>query len=215
MKTILNNASNASNIANGFTGFFSEKTTSSSTKNDSGTAFPLSTIRSVITKENLLKPKAKEEMTLGQIPDLWAVCLDLFNTFFSHEAPYSALQFVQVLNKLQSINQDEIRRFLVNPETNHVLIQNDLLKVVLIHWKPGKISSIHGHPSGGCAFKVLQGQVEELRYTTNKSPQLLSSSTYIAGSIAYIDDQMGYHAVGNPFNSSAVSLHAYTPGSKK
>ncbi len=215
MKTLLNNTSNASNIINGFTGFNRVKVTNSSNENNSGSKFHFSTIKTAITGENLLKPKANTEMNLGQIPNLRDVCLNLFNTFFINDAPYSALQFVPILEKLQTINQDQIRRFLLNPETNHVLIQNDLIKVVLIHWKPGKISSIHGHPSGGCVFKVLQGQVEELRYTTDASPQLLSSSTYMAGSMAYIDDRMGYHAVGNPFNSPAVSLHAYTPGIKK
>ena len=153
-------------------------------------------------------------MTLGLIPDLWDVCLDLFATFFTNEAPYSALQFVPVLKAFRLIDEAQITQFINNPETNHVLMQNDLLKVVLIHWKPGKISRIHGHPDGGCVFKVLKGQLEELRYTTESSPQLLSSSTYIAGSMAYIDDKMGYHAVGNPFNSPAISLHAYTPGIK-
>ena len=26
----------------------------------------------------------------------------------------------------------------------------------------------------------------------------------------YIDDAMGYHAVGNPFNDSAITLHVYS-----
>ncbi len=185
------------------------------TKNVSVNSFSRHTLESAITRESLLTPKTNGQMALGMLPDLWDVCLDLFATFFTNEAPYSALQFVPVLKALQLIDEEQIRRFINNPETNHVLIQNDLLKVVLIHWKPGKISSIHGHPSGGCVFKVLRGQLEELRYTTDSSPELLSSSTYLAGSMAYIDDKMGYHAVGNPFNSPALSLHAYTPGIKK
>jgi predicted metal-dependent enzyme (double-stranded beta helix superfamily) len=94
-------------------------------------------------------------------------------------------------------------------------MNNDLLKVVLIHWKPGKVSNIHGHPSGGCVFKMLHGKVEELRYSTGEDQKIISSNGYRKGSIAYIDDRLGYHAVGNPFGSSAVSLHAYTPGKGK
>lgn len=30
--------------------------------------------------------------------------------------------------------------------------------------------------------------------------------------MAYIDDEMAYHAVGNPFDEPAISLHAYTSG---
>jgi predicted metal-dependent enzyme (double-stranded beta helix superfamily) len=108
-----------------------------------------------------------------------------------------------------------MQRFTNNKETNHVLIQNEWLKVVLIHWKPGKYSSIHGHPSGGCVFKVLQGTLEEKRYTTGEDPKLLATSKYEKNSIAYIDDHMAYHAVGNPSNASAISIHVYTPGIKK
>ena len=154
------------------------------------------------------------EMAEGSIPDLWPVCLDLYATFYQQNAPHSALQFIPVLQKLAAIDQAEVERFLRHPETRHVLIEHDWLKVVLIHWQPGKISSIHGHPQGGCVFKVLQGSLEELRYTTDASPKLLAVSTYQAGSMAYIDDRMGYHAVGNPFHTAAISLHVYTPGKK-
>ncbi|HYQ58073.1 MAG TPA: hypothetical protein VEP89_12090, partial [Draconibacterium sp.] len=52
-------------------------------------------------------------------------------------------------------------------------------------------------------------------YSTDEKQRILCSNGYRAGSIAYIDDRMGYHAVGNPFGSSAVSLHVYTPGTIK
>lgn len=211
MNTLQNNATITSNYQDGLSAY----NYSTGTRDYSIKHYSPNTIRSAIARESLLTPKTNEQMALGMIPDLWDVCYDLFSTFITNEAPFSALQFVQVLKEFQFIDEQQINRFLENPETNHVLIQNDLLKVVLIHWKPGKISSIHGHPSGGCVFKVLKGQLEELRYTADSSPQLLSSSAYIPGSMAYIDDNMGYHAVGNPCNFPAISLHAYTPGIKK
>ncbi len=169
-------------------------------------------LKTKFIRENLLTPKAMLQMEKRQIPDLWNVCQELVNTFFLNQPPYSALQFVSVLKKFAVTNKDEIQRFLKNPEHRHVLIENDLLKVVLIHWKPGKISNIHGHPKGGCVFKILQGKLEELRYSTDSSQKIISSCGYTAGSIAYIDDNLGYHAVGNPFGSSAISLHVYTSG---
>lgn len=210
MKALQNNTTIATNLQDGLSAY-----NYANAGDLSLSPFSQNTFKAAINRESLLNPKSNGQMALGLIPDLWDVCLDLFSTFFIREAPYSAIQFVPVLKAFQSIEEQQIQRFINNPETNHVLIQNDLLKVVLIHWKPGKISSIHGHPSGGCVFKVLKGQLEELRYTTDASPQLLSSSTLLAGSMAYIDDKMGYHAVGNPFNSPAISLHVYTPGIKK
>jgi len=164
--------------------------------------------------KELLTNKAIYQIMVGQIPDLWQVCFNLYETFQGKHTPYSAMQFVKVLQQMPSVEPVEMQRFIDNEQTNHVLIQNEWLKVVLIHWKPGKYSSIHGHPSGGCVFKVLQGTLEEKRYTTGESPKLLSTSKCEKNSMAYIDDDLAYHAVGNPSNSSAISIHVYTPGIK-
>ncbi len=91
-----------------------------------------------------------------------------------------------------------------------IVILHEFLKIVLIHWLPGKISSIHGHPKGGGIFKVISGSIEELRYTSDPIPKLLSASTFHKDAVGYIDDQLGYHAVGNPHMESAISLHVYT-----
>lgn len=164
----------------------------------------------------LLTDEAAAEMSRGTIPNLEQVCRDLYHTLLIHHTPYTALQFIPVLKKLTALHREEAEQFLKNPTTNHVLMQNDWLKVVLIHWKPGKVSSIHGHPSGGCVFKVLQGCLEEKRYSPDDSQQrLIGVSTLQSGGMAYIDDGMAYHAVGNPFGSSAISLHVYTPGGNR
>lgn len=164
--------------------------------------------------EDILTKEARVEMEFNTIPDLKKVCIDLYQTSFVEAAPSLATRFIPVLKSMEDIRPTALNIFECNQKTNHVLIENSLLKVVLIHWEPGKISSIHGHPSGGGVFKVLKGSVEELRYTSSNSPQLLASSTYQKDAIGYIDDQLGLHAVGNPFNTSAVTLHAYTRGVK-
>jgi hypothetical protein len=175
--------------------------------------FPAPSLR--VEDRNLINPSALYQMASGQLPDLWEVCYRLYHTFFEKHATYNALQFIPVLRGIRSMDPMQLERFMENPETNHVLIQNELLKVVLIHWKPGKSSNVHGHPSGGCVFKVLHGQIEEKRFTPDPKTELLAVSTYERGGMGYIDDQMAYHAVGNPFDSSAISLHVYTPGIKK
>jgi len=161
------------------------------------------------SKEGLLKPAIVFQMASGQIPDLMNVCQEMADTFNKKDAPYSALQFAQVMNRLQTLEPEQVKQFIKNPETRHVLVSNDLFELVLIHWKPGKVSDIHGHPGGGCLFKLLQGKLEEVRYTPEKSPNLLATSSLRKGSMAYIDDSIAYHQVGNPYGSSAISLHAY------
>ena len=165
--------------------------------------------------DELLTNKTLYHMAAGQIPDLWKVCMELYSTFLTNQAPFSAMQFVPILQQIKNLDTKQLNAFLNNDETNHVLIQNEWLKAVLIHWKPGKQSKIHGHPEGGCVFKVLHGKLVEDRYDSMENPKLIGSSTLEQGGMAYIDDMMAYHAVGNPFESSAVSLHVYTPGLKK
>ena len=160
----------------------------------------------------LLTAEARGQMIKREIPDLLEVCDKLQYSFENHSAPYNALQFSSILSSVKDLSAFELGNFLNNPQSNHVLIDNDLLKVVLIRWEPGKVSSIHGHPAGGGVYKVLFGSIEEMRYTTGESPQLLSVSQYHKGSMSYIDDTLGFHAVGNPFKTPAISLHAYTYG---
>lgn len=169
-------------------------------------AYPALAATSILTSE------ATAEIASDGLPDMSQLCLDLFQTFFQQNAPYSALQFVPVLKALGPLNRTDIKRILKNPETRHVLVNNPLLKVVLIHWKPGTFSGIHGHPKGGCVFKILRGSLEEKRYSPEQTQQQLGVSSLHSGSMAYIDDNMAYHAVGNPGNTSAISLHVYTSG---
>lgn len=46
--------------------------------------------------------------------------------------------------------------------------------------------------------------------TPDERQELLAVSNFNNTAMAYIDDEMAYHAVGNPFDEPAISLHAYT-----
>lgn len=212
MKDLFNTTTNRKGVQNGISSlqYFVNKTNRSHTSSHYNRRNDITGFE--VTKENLLTHNAYLQMAAGMIPDLWNICRELYSSLFENGATYSALQFVPVMQKLLAFDKDQIQRLLKNRETRHVLVENNKLTVVLIYWKPGKISNIHGHPKGGCVFKVLHGKLEELRYATDESQTLLSSNGYRAGSMTYIDDRLGYHAVGNPFGRPAISLHAYTPG---
>lgn len=122
----------------------------------------------------------------------------------------SRTRAIDFVPSLQTININSIDPFLNQQTDSRVLIDNSEIKIVLILWYPGKLTSIHGHPKGGCAFKVLHGHLKEMRYTADDDrPQLLSVSEFDTGAIAYIDDNMGYHAVENASEDYALSLHVY------
>lgn len=159
--------------------------------------------------------KAFMDMSLGRIPDFESLYHSLSAIRVYDNVPLSALQFLPALRSFTIDNINEIKNFINNPETNHVLVQNDLIKIVLIRWNPGDECNIHGHADRGCVFKVLEGKIVEKRFSADHEQKQLAQGTYEKDNIAYIDDLMGLHKVGNPFSEPAITLHMYTPGNYK
>ena len=159
--------------------------------------------------------KAFMDMSLGRIPDFESLYHSLSEIQVNEDIPLSAIQFLPALRSFTVDNEVEIKNFINNPETNHVLVQNDLIKIVLIRWNPGDECNIHGHAERGCVFKVLEGKIVEKRFSADDEQRQLAQGTYEKDNIAYIDDIMGLHCVGNPFSKPAITLHMYTPGNYK
>lgn len=160
----------------------------------------------------LLTEKSFADVATGKIPNFEKFCRNLVKAIDPAQDTFPALNFLDALGQYSLANPIEIQNLLNNPEGRHVLIDNGLLKVVLIRWKPFEESNLHGHASGGCIFKVLSGVVEESRYDANDRQKLLSKGLYYAGNTAYIDDRLGLHIVRNPTADPVISLHLYTQG---
>ncbi len=165
-------------------------------------------------KPSFLAPELQEDIRDGKFPDLEKVCNNLINTFRANNFPFKATQFLEVLNQVQ-LTPTEVKLLLNHPAKRHVLVENDLIKIVLIHWTTNACAPVHGHPEGGCAFKVLSGRLVEKRYSPDNKLTLLANSKYRKGATAYLDDSMAFHSVENPFQKPAISLHVYTPGIRR
>lgn len=159
--------------------------------------------------------EAHKKMELKRIPNFEELSRSLSEILTTTDKNISAIQFLSALRQFSLTDHEEISNFLENPEAKHVLAQNEKIKMILIRWEPGDMSNIHGHAIGGCIFKVLYGQIEEKRYSAESEERLLSENTYYTDHIAYIDDVMGLHIVGNPNPIPAITLHLYTPGNYK
>jgi len=165
-------------------------------------------IQSEPAKERI-NSEAFNQMAAGHLPDLRELCLTLDGIMQDARAPKSAQELVPVLSALPVLDEIAIKILRKNPVTRHVLISGERYEVVLNHWKPGKASDIHGHPSGGCLFKLLYGKVEEVRYTPEIFPKVLGFTSYRTGNLGYIDNDTAFHQVGNPYGRSAASIHIY------
>ncbi len=98
--------------------------------------------------------------------------------------------------------------------TRNLVIENELFELIIICWEKNVNSPIHDHPSDGCWFVGIQGQISEEKYIRNEdsSFNLTSQSVLHEGYIAYMHDFMGYHSVGNPsLEDKAITLHIYSP----
>jgi len=161
------------------------------------------------SQSRLFNHESAYQMASGQLPDFREVCLEMIDILQKNAAPYTSFPFVPVLKKLKKLDPEQVKRYSKNPESRHVLLSSEYFELVLNLWKPGRATDIHGHPGEGCLFKLLYGKLEELRYTPERSPKLLSMNSLRSGEMAYIDNSIAYHQVGNPYGSTAISLHVY------
>ena len=83
----------------------------------------------------------------------------------------------------------------------------------MLVWNPHKESPIHDHPCNGCWVRVLENSVKEMVYEKNAENQLevTADNLYEEGGVTWMHDIKGYHKIGNPNDSIAVTMHVYSP----
>jgi len=78
----------------------------------------------------------------------------------------------------------------------------------LIKWEANIFTDIHGHSDKGCIFKVLEGSIAENIYSP-EDLRFKKRCIHTAGSIRYIDNNIGYHNIINDNDHLSYSLHIY------
>ncbi len=127
------------------------------------------------------------------------------------------------INKLLEavdLDRHDIRKYAFFDEKvpytrNLISCDGENYSLLMLCWTPGRESRIHDHPCDGCYVKVLRGSIKETRYSVNPRTDAITPSSEIiatAGSITFMNDDIGLHKIGNPSKElGAVSLHLYTP----
>ena len=105
--------------------------------------------------------------------------------------------------------EDKLR---YNSETyNRIkLYGNDLFEIIIICMNNHQESKIHNHAKNGCLMKVLRGNYIESIYCLKTKQKIYNKIRY-TNKVSYIDDELGYHKLINPFSKKAVSIHIYSP----
>lgn len=99
---------------------------------------------------------------------------------------------------------------------NLVLEGTEKFNLVLLCWGEGQASGIHDHADSDCFVKVLDGELEEIRYSWPEKDGDVPKRTEVfkatTNDVMYMHDRLGLHRVLNPSHSKrAVSLHLYSP----
>ncbi|DBA04933.1 TPA: hypothetical protein N0F65_006935, partial [Lagenidium giganteum] len=103
-----------------------------------------------------------------------------------------------------------------NYTRNLISTDHETYALMLICWNKGKYSPIHDHPSDGCWVKVIQGEVNEVRYKKSDTKLIETSNVVLTDGVTYMDDSLGLHKVGNPNHElDAITMHLYSPPYEK
>ena len=64
----------------------------------------------------------------------------------------------------------------------------------IVSWMPFKKSTIHDHSENGCLYKILEGNLDEERYSLDNSLKLLEKK-HEEDDINYIDNNTCLHRI--------------------
>lgn len=94
--------------------------------------------------------------------------------------------------------------------SRNCIIRTEQFELMLICWEEKQQTQIHDHGGEKCWVYQIKGEAIETRYTLdeNNKPIPTSTLTLKPGSLTYMDDKMGYHAL-ETLEDKALTLHLY------
>lgn len=98
--------------------------------------------------------------------------------------------------------------------TRNLLYKSGEFELLAICWQPGQKAPIHGHEGEKCWSRVEEGSLYFTNYCERSSLdgsfRLEITSPPTRGGPGYLDGPADIHAVENPFQEPAVTLHLYS-----
>lgn len=95
--------------------------------------------------------------------------------------------------------------------SRNCIVHNEDYELILICWKNGDSTPIHGHDKQNCWVYQVDGQLIEKRFTKNNTGEMIETNQLhlSPGKLCYMHDDMGYHTLENTSGQSAMTLHLY------
>ena len=91
------------------------------------------------------------------------------------------------------------------------IIKTPEFELILICWKKGDATPIHGHNDQKCWVYLVEGEMTELRYNSDDECNLSECNKLQmkTGDLTYMQDSMGFHLLENSQEQTAMTLHLY------
>ncbi len=92
--------------------------------------------------------------------------------------------------------------------TRNLVYHSPEFEILILAWGPHHISPIHGHEGAKCWMRVLDGTLKFMNYDEEKEGTVHQTISMMGGP-GFVDGPAVIHAVENPTELPAVSLHLY------
>ncbi len=106
----------------------------------------------------------------------------------------------------QPIALDDVAPWIRFDPANYVrnlVARGDRWELRLLCWRPGQMTSLHGHGDAACAFRVLRGSATEVTLGTRDRQWAPGDVVVETGTLV--------HQVGDGGHDALLTLHAYSP----
>jgi cysteine dioxygenase len=137
---------------------------------------------------------------------------EIFSQYFE-EKTMTPEQWKEILSQYDSYDYHQYIKFDSEKYARNYVINTEMFDILILCWKPGQKTILHGHPKDGCFVKILQWEITETLYNADKN--LLCTNIVREWDIMYNHDSIGYHILENASERDTVSLHIYSPGNYK
>lgn len=94
----------------------------------------------------------------------------------------------------------------------NTIIRKPSFELISICWEKNQQSDIHCHGGEECWVKVIEGALKEeiYHFDSHQTLQLKQELLREKGGVSYMNDDIGFHRLGNAQNKRAVTLHLYS-----
>ncbi len=105
------------------------------------------------------------------------------------------------------VNFRDLKHFQDHQYTRHLVLRTNNVEIIVVCWRPGQGSPIHGHGPSDAIEVILEGT---LSYTNYYPDGRTVSGILQAGDISHTPVGVK-HQIANNANEELVTLHIYSP----